>query len=109
MRRSWRIGLILAGSAVWVFGSPKIYRIETVAGNPDLGDDGPALAAEIGNIQGLTLDRAGNLYLSDTEHHRVRRVGPDGVITTLAGTGLPGFTGDGGLASRAQLNLPYGL
>ena len=109
MRRSWRLGLILAGSAAWVFGSPKIYRIETVAGNPDLGDGGPALAAEIGNIQGLALDRAGNLYLSDTEHHRVRRVGSDGVITTVAGTGLPGFSGDGGPASRAQLNLPYGL
>ena len=110
MRRSWCLWLILAGAAAWAAGgSPKTYRVETVAGNPDLGDGGPALAAEIGNIQGLALDPSGNVYLSDTEHHRVRWVGADGVMATLAGTGIPSFSGDGGPASRAQLNLPYGL
>ena len=48
-------------------------------------------------------------YLSDTDNHRVRRVDPNGIITTVAGTGTAGFSGDGGPATAAQLNLPYGL
>src|SRR5262249_5626262 len=49
------------------------------------------------------------LYLSDTDNHRVRRVSAPGIITTIAGTGTPGFSGDAGPAAAAQLNLPYGL
>src|SRR5206468_424869 len=66
-------------------------------------------AAQIATIQGIALDRSGNLYLSDTDNHRVRRVGADGIITTIAGTGQPGYAGDGASAVQAQLNLPYGL
>ena len=85
------------------------YRIETVAGSARMGDGGPATAAQISNIQGIAVDRWGNLYLSDTDNHRVRRISTSGVITTLAGTGVAGFSGDGGPAANAQLNLPYGL
>ncbi|MBZ5619341.1 MAG: hypothetical protein LAQ69_11555 [Acidobacteriia bacterium] len=85
------------------------YRIETVAGSARMGDGGPAAIAQIGAIQGIALDRFGNLYLSDTDHHRVRKVSSAGVITTVAGTGAAGFSGDGGPATSAQLNLPYGL
>lgn len=88
---------------------PKTYRIETVAGSADMGDGGPALSAQIGNIQGVAVDAAGNLYLSDTDRHCVRKVDTQGIITTIAGTGTAGFSGDGGPASTAQLNFPYGL
>jgi uncharacterized protein (TIGR03437 family) len=70
---------------------------------------GAATAAQISSVQGLAMDRYGNLYLSDTDNHRVRRVNVSGVISTIAGTGLAGFSGDGGPATAAQLNLPYGL
>jgi len=86
-----------------------LYRIETVAGSSQNGDGGPATAAQIGSIQGLAVDRLGNVYLSDTDHHRVRKIDVHGVITTIAGTGAAGFSGDGGPASLAQLNLPYGV
>ncbi len=74
-----------------------------------MGDEGRALAAEFGNIQSVALDRFGNLYVSDTDYHRVRKVNADGWITTVAGTGIAGFSGDGGPGTRAQLNVPYGL
>ena len=86
-----------------------VYRVETVAGSSNPGDGGPAVAAQIGEMQGLAVDRFGNLYLSDTDNHRVRKVGSNGVITNLAGTGTAGFAGDGGPAASASLNLPYGL
>jgi len=86
-----------------------VYRIETVAGSSNLGDGGPATAAQIGTIQGIAIDRLGNLYLSDTNHNRVRKIDTTGVITTVAGNGIAGFSGDGGPATSAQVNLPYGL
>jgi hypothetical protein len=85
------------------------YRIETVAGGAGDGDGGPAIQAQISPIQGIALDPAGNLYISDTDSHRVRRVDRYGIISTVAGTGEPGFGGDGAPAGSARLNLPYGL
>ncbi len=85
------------------------YGIEGVAGSGGLGDGGPAASAQMGIVQGVAADRWGNLYLSDTDHHRVRKVSTSGTITTLAGTGTAGFSGDGGPAASAQLNLPYGV
>jgi uncharacterized protein (TIGR03437 family) len=96
--------------ALWGAAAPRtIYGIETVAGSANMGDGGAATAAQISNIQGIAVDRWGNLYLSDTDNHRVRKISTGGVITTLAGTGVAGFSGDGGPATAAQLNLPYGL
>jgi uncharacterized protein (TIGR03437 family) len=79
-----------------------------VAGSSIIGDGGSPLAAEFSNIQGIAVDRFGNLYISDTDNHRVRKVS-GGVIATLAGTGVAGFSGDGGGARNAQLNSPYGV
>src|ERR1035437_8003723 len=96
--------------AAWGAAAPRpVYRIEPVAGSARRGDGGAAIAAQISNIQGIAVDRWGNLYLSDTDNHRVRKISASGVITTLAGTGVAGFSGDGGPAAAAQLNLPYGL
>lgn len=85
-----------------------VYHIETVAGSSRIGDGGPALAAQFSSIKGIAIDRLGNLYLSDTENHRVRKVSGD-TVTTIAGTGVAGFSGDGKSALNAQLNFPYGL
>ncbi|MER7625352.1 RICIN domain-containing protein [Streptomyces sp. NPDC126503] len=87
-------------------------QIDTVAGTGTAGfsgDDGPAGAAELNCPYGVAVDRAGNLYIADTDNHRVRRITPDGQIRTVAGTGTPGFSGDGGPATAAELNGPYGV
>jgi sugar lactone lactonase YvrE len=83
--------------------------METVAGTLSTGDGGPATGALVGNIQGVAADQSGNLYISDTDHNRVRKIDASGVITLFAGTGTAGFGGDGGPAAKALLNLPYGL
>ncbi|MBK9166677.1 MAG: hypothetical protein IPM24_04345 [Bryobacterales bacterium] len=85
------------------------YTIATVAGGGLPGDGVPAASAQFGSIQGIAADRAGNLYIADTLTHRVRRVNRDGLIETVAGTGFPGFSGDGGPARQARLHAPYGL
>jgi sugar lactone lactonase YvrE len=71
------------------------------------GDGGPATAAELDSPQGLALDPAGNLYIADTHNQRIRKVAAStGVITTIAGTGIPGNAGDAGPATTARLSLP---
>jgi uncharacterized protein (TIGR03437 family) len=84
--------------------------ITTVAGNGVLGfggDNGPATSAQFWSPQGVAVDSAGNLYVADTNNSRIRRVS-NGVITTVAGNGASGYTGDGGPAISAQLNQPMG-
>jgi sugar lactone lactonase YvrE len=70
------------------------------------GDGGPALEATFGEAIGVTPDRAGNVYLADTGNQRIRRVDADGVISTVAGSGEKGHSGDGGPALEAALNDP---
>jgi sugar lactone lactonase YvrE len=73
------------------------------------GDGGPAIEAELGWVYDLAVDAAGNIFIVDQDNHRIRMVDTDGVITTIAGTGEPGFSGDGGTATEARLNSPYGI
>jgi trimeric autotransporter adhesin len=83
--------------------------ISTVAGNGTAGftrDGGPAIAAQIGHATGIAVDSAGNLYIADYENSRVRKVAPDGTISTVAGNGTPGYGGDGGPATAAQVGNP---
>lgn len=85
--------------------------ISTVAGNGTrefAGDGGPATSAGIGP-SAVSVDSSGNLYILDNNNHRVRRVNPAGIITTVAGNGQPGFSGDGGPATSASLNYPVGV
>ncbi|MEP7364398.1 MAG: hypothetical protein ABI972_14180 [Acidobacteriota bacterium] len=80
--------------------------ISTYAGNGDFiysGDGGQATAASIQSPNGVAVDAAGNVYISDFGNKRIRKVAPDGVITTYAGNGTIGFSGDGGPAVNAQL------
>ena len=100
------------------FGSNRIRRvsvvgqISTVAGTntPNvLGDDGPAFSAGLLAPADIAIDAAGNLYIADTFHNRIRKVGTNGNISTIAGTGDLGYTGDGGPATAATLALPTTL
>jgi len=88
---------------------PASYTIQTVAGSNVVGDGGPALNAAIGDAEGVALDSAGNIYIADAYDHRVRKITPDGNISTVAGDGSAGFRGDGGQASASRLNNPYGI
>ena len=75
----------------------------------DSGDGGPAVEARLGSIAGMAVDSLGNMYVADTGNHRVRRIDVAGTITTYAGTGEPGDSGDGGPAAEARLSSPYGV
>jgi sugar lactone lactonase YvrE len=83
---------------------------EIIAGGGPIGDGGPAVRARVGHPNHLATDAHGNLYFADAMFHRVRVVeAATGVIRTVAGTGVPGFSGDGGPAVRAQVSYPSGL
>ncbi|CAK0766262.1 hypothetical protein CCP4SC76_4520002 [Gammaproteobacteria bacterium] len=93
----------------------RIYRvgpdgiITTIAGNGIQGfsgDGGPATAASLNNPWGVAVGIDGSVLIADYYNHRIRRVGSDGVITTIAGNGSQGFSGDGGPATAASLNYP---
>ena len=86
--------------------------ITTVAGNGEhgySGDGGPATNARLSDPYGLVFDARGNLYVAEPDEGVVRRIDKNGVITTVAGTGKPGLSGDGGPATKAKLNSPFGL
>jgi uncharacterized protein (TIGR03437 family) len=86
--------------------------LSTVAGNGQAGysgDGGPATAAQLNRPTRVAFDTAGNIYISDMGNARVRRVRPDGVIETFAGTGSRRFYGDGGPGRGALLNTPFGV
>ena len=97
--------------------------IRTVAGRTDSdlehlgynpgysGDGGPATEAELNTPRGLALAADGSLYISDSENNCIRRVDPNGIITTVAGLGgtQQGYAGDGGPATAARLSRPYGI
>src|SRR5215212_6603184 len=85
--------------------------ITTVAGTGRFGfsgDGGPATEAKL-TASDVALDDKGNLYIADTENNRIRKVDRDGIIHTVAGTGKEGYSGDGGPATEAALNLPIGI
>ncbi len=86
--------------------------ISTVAGNGIRGlsgDGGPATNAAVAFPRGLALDTAGNLFIADTLNFRIRRVSPDGIISTVAGNGTERFSGDGGAATSASLVRPQAV
>ncbi|HUP02673.1 MAG TPA: BACON domain-containing carbohydrate-binding protein [Bryobacteraceae bacterium] len=82
--------------------------IQTLAGG-GLGDGGPGVFGAFNAPGGVARDSAGNTYIADTNDNRVRKVSAAGTITTVAGTGAPGYSGDGGPAAAAQLSTPIGV
>ena len=99
-------------------GNSMVVRVDpsgavtTVAGTGEpgfSGDGGPATEAQLNGIQDVAFGRGGNLYIADEFNNRIRKVDPSGVITTFAGTGKPGFSGDGGPAVEARFKGPSGV
>jgi sugar lactone lactonase YvrE len=88
--------------------------ITTVAGNGSFGgysgDGGLATAAQLNMPYGVAVDASGNLFIADSFNDRIRKVSASsGIITTVAGNGSQGYSGDGGLATAAELSVPYGV
>ncbi len=112
MVSSYRLVLVCLFGAAYITAAdtpPASYIIQTVAGSDDSRDGGQALAASLIQPEGIATDRAGNVYVADAADNRVRKIATDGSIQTVAGTGVAGFAGDGGPASAALLDQPYGL
>ena len=85
------------------------YSISTIAGANRVLNGGAATSAPLRSPQSVAVDSAGNLYISDSDDSRIRKVTPSGTITTFAGTGIPGFSGDRGPAAMAEINEPAGI
>ncbi|HKS95063.1 MAG TPA: hypothetical protein VJV74_02900 [Terriglobia bacterium] len=88
-------------------GMSRVLAGMGVAGGK--GDEGPAAVASLARPGGVAVDGFGNVFIADTGNNRIRRVDPGGTITTVAGSGVAGFSGDDGLALSAELNGPTGI
>ena len=107
MRRVCLVILLLSCGALSLLSQP--YTITTVAGTDRLLDGHLATSVPLRSPTAIALDNSGNLYIADRDDNRVRKVSPSGTITTFAGNGLPGYTGDRGKATQARLTSPTGL
>ena len=86
--------------------------ITTLVGGPSpgsYGDGGPATNASLNLPYGVAVDATGNVYIADATGSRIRKIDTNGIINTVAGNGTQGFSGDGGVATNANLNQPYGV
>jgi len=109
LRRTLLVCLLVAGTS---FGQTTLpsYTVNSFAGEIPLVNGGPAASAFLSWPGPLLFDSAGNLYIGDQGNASVRKVTPGGIITTVAGTGQAGFSGDGGPANQAQVSSTiYGL
>ncbi len=103
---------LLFATCFLTLGFLKAQIITTVAGNGTgayAGDGGQASVAELYQPYGVAFDGAGNMYIADNENNRIRKVTTAGIITTVAGTGAQGYSGDGGQATAAELYTPTGI
>ena len=104
---------LVAGTATGSLSVLNPGIIDTVAGDGEkffISDNVPAIQAPIFLPYGVIVDPAGNIYLSDTNNNRIRRVDAlSGLISTIAGNGVSGYSGDGGVATQASINQPGGL
>jgi uncharacterized protein (TIGR03437 family) len=103
-------GLAVGDNRIWKVGTDGV--LTAVAGNglnSFSGDLGPAANAQIDTPAQMAFDGAGNLYFADSKNHRIRKIGINGTVITVAGNALPGFAGDAGPATKAELNNPTGV
>src|SRR5919202_706673 len=102
-------GLLTAGRAPAAVVPGAITTVAGTGVGGYTGDGGPATRAQIRMPRHAVVAPDGTLYVADGENNVVRRVAPDGTITTVAGTGAAGSTGDGGPATEARLNMPHAI
>jgi streptogramin lyase len=106
-----RLSVLLIFANLAFAAAPASPGMRTLAGTGEkgfAGDDGPAVKAKLADPSGLVIGPNKSVYFCDTANHAVRRIAPDGTITTVAATGgKSGYTGDGGPATQATLNEPY--
>ncbi|MCD6010405.1 MAG: hypothetical protein K0Q79_267 [Flavipsychrobacter sp.] len=116
--RKTLINILFSSITLWSFATPAdAQTISTIAGSGPTGfmtgsysgDGGPATAATLNNPSGAAFDSFGNLYIADSRNHRIRKVDASGAITTFAGTGITGYSGDGGQATVAELSYPESI
>ena len=115
----WAVAVDLGGNVYISDGGTDRVRkvntsgiITTIAGTGVMGysgDGGPATLAKLSGPVGVAVDAAGNVYIAETWNRRIRKINSSGVITTIAGNGNLGYSGDGGLATLAELNYPTGV
>jgi len=108
-----------ASGNLYFVGGNAVYKVDasgiitTIAGNNDSlgysGDGGQATAAKLYNPNSIAIDPSGNIYISDHGNFRIRKINTSGIITTIAGFGTIGFSGDGGQATAAKLNNVSGM
>jgi uncharacterized protein (TIGR03437 family) len=114
------VSVLLDSSGNLYISDQSAYRImkysngtlTAFAGNGNIGfsgDNGPAIDAALDEPSGIALDSSGYLYICDTDNNKIRKVSPGGIITTIAGLGIPGYFGDGGFATNALLSFPRGI
>jgi hypothetical protein len=115
------IGITALADGSIVIPSPADNRVRIVGTNGVIttlagtgaagfsGDNGPATAAQLNEPVDSAVDASGNVYIADRGNHRIRRIAPNGTITTIAGTGTNAFSGDSGPATAADLNTPVGV
>lgn len=87
-------------------------RISTIAGvgiHGYSGDGGPATVAQLNSPYDVDVDDAGNIYITDYDNHRIRKINTAGIITTIAGNGTKGYSGDNGIATTAQITFPISV
>src|ERR1700742_3132645 len=105
--------VLLATTRPTVAQMQLVPQITTIAGTGTAGysgDGGAATSAQLHQTEGVTTDSAGNLYIADWTNNVIRKVSAGtGIITTVAGNGTPGFLGDGGAATSAELKGPTGV
>lgn len=87
----------------------KIYPFAGNGTNGYSGDGGPAVIATLSRPGGVTVDHYGNVYTNDYGNNVIRKISPEGIISTVVGTGEFGYDGDGNLAIQCTLNKPYGV
>ena len=90
-------------------GIAQSYGIQTIAGTTVIKDGVQASTAFLRLPFGVAADAAGNVYIADQSDNRVRKIGRDGVISTVAGTGVAGHQNDAGPGNLAQLDTPFAL
>src|SRR5262249_52826914 len=114
---TYAVATDVIGNVYFSISDNSVFRLDPngmvtrVAGNSRVGysgDGGPAINAQLSGPRGVAVDGAGNLFIADASS-RLRKLDPDGIITTVAGNGSRGYSGDGGPAINAQLFFPDGV